>query len=80
MSMGHFLRIEREKRLLTLDDITSACQMSKPGLSLIEIGKTRSPGFCTIVRFLSAIAESEKDFNRLLAEAAEYCLKGGGES
>jgi phage repressor protein C with HTH and peptisase S24 domain len=59
MSLGQIIRKKREQLNLTLDEISSKVDFSKPYLSTIETGKVKNPPSDELLRKLEKVLEFE---------------------
>ena len=59
MSLGQIIRKKREQSNLTLDEISSRVDFSKPYLSTIETGKVKNPPSDELLRRLEKVLEFE---------------------
>ena len=59
MSLGQIIRKKREQLNLTLDDVSSRIEFSKPYLSTIETGKVKNPPSDELLTKLEKILEFE---------------------
>ena len=59
MSLGQIIRKKREQLNLTLDEVSSRVDFSKPYLSTIETGKVKNPPSDELLRKLEKVLEFE---------------------
>ncbi len=59
MSLGQIIRNKREELNLTLDEVSTRCNFSKPYLSTIETGKVKNPPSDELLKKLEIVLQFE---------------------